>query len=301
MKYTGTFLFGFLTGYLLYAQPGKSQIAVNQGQTFLWEITGKNLQKPSYLFGTIHVICGKDAVLGKELKKVIRNVDRIFFEADLAAQPEGDSLLAMFKMKDQITLASILSPVEYEKIKNYFSNLLGSRFFAEIENYKPMLLASMVQFNAPDCAPVTSLEQVIQQEASFVGTPVEGLESLAFQASVFDSIPYRDQAKQLLEIVNNTYDANSEMQKLMSAYRAQDLRKIQKITYDESWSLHRFIDLVVYKRNREWLKRVTKIFPSQSILLAVGVGHLPGPEGLINLLRKAGYTVRPLRYTISQK
>ncbi len=301
MKYTGTFLFGFLTGYLLYAQPGRSQVATNPGQTFLWEIRGKTLKKPSYLFGTIHVLCAKDAKLGNELKRVIRNVDKIFFEADLAAQPEGDSLLAMFKMKNDVTLASVLSSVEYEKVKNYFVNLMGSTFFAEIENYKPMLLASMVQFNAPDCAPVTSLEQVIQEEASFAGTPVEGLESLAFQASIFDSIPYRDQAKQLLEIVNDTYDANSEMQKLMSAYRTQDLRQIQKITYDENWSLHRFIDLVVYKRNREWLKKVTKIFSSQSILLAVGVGHLPGPEGLINLLGKAGYTVRPLRYTIPQK
>ncbi|MBN8863238.1 MAG: TraB/GumN family protein [Sphingobacteriales bacterium] len=36
------------------------------------------------------------------------------------------------------------------------------------------------------------------------------------------------------------------------------------------------------------------MFIYSTLLIAVGAGHLPGKEGVISLLRKAGYKVTPV-------
>jgi uncharacterized protein YbaP (TraB family) len=51
-----------------------------QFNTLLWEISGNGLKKPSYLFGTIHLICSGDAVLSDSLKNAIQSSDVVYFE-----------------------------------------------------------------------------------------------------------------------------------------------------------------------------------------------------------------------------
>jgi len=53
------------------------------------------------------------------------------------------------------------------------------------------------------------------------------------------------------------------------------------------------LDRLVYGRNRNWVNKLQEIMPQQSLLVAVGAGHLLGEQGLITLLRNAGYTVEP--------
>ena len=51
--------------------------------TLLWKISGNGLEKPSYLFGTIHMLCADDAVLSKNMKKIIEDCDEVYFEVDM--------------------------------------------------------------------------------------------------------------------------------------------------------------------------------------------------------------------------
>src|SRR5690606_3766061 len=74
------------------AQPGSQPV-----NTLLWKISGNGLDKPSYLFGTIHMLCEEDAVLSNSLKKIIAATDEVYFEVDLDNMLE--MLGAMNKMK----------------------------------------------------------------------------------------------------------------------------------------------------------------------------------------------------------
>jgi uncharacterized protein YbaP (TraB family) len=58
--------------------------------TLLWKISGNGLEKPTYLFGTIHMLCAEDAVLSDNMKKAISACDEVYFEVDL------DNLFEMF-------------------------------------------------------------------------------------------------------------------------------------------------------------------------------------------------------------
>jgi uncharacterized protein YbaP (TraB family) len=56
----------------------------------------------------------------------------------------------------------------------------------------------------------------------------------------------------------------------------------------------------LYNRNRNWVAKLKELLPEKTLLIAVGAGHLPGDQGVINLLRKAGYTVTPIENKISR-
>ena len=68
-----------------------------ENNTLLWKISGNGIDKPSYLFGTIHMLCADDALLSANLQKVIRNCDEVYFEVDMDNLFE--MLGAMNKMK----------------------------------------------------------------------------------------------------------------------------------------------------------------------------------------------------------
>jgi uncharacterized protein YbaP (TraB family) len=84
--------------------------------------------------------------------------------------------------------------------------------------------------------------------------------------------------------------------KLVEAYMAQDLDKIDAIlnetTSEEEESA---LDALLYARNRNWASKLQGIMPERACLVCVGAGHLPGEQGLLQLLRDAGYTVEPMQ------
>src|SRR5687768_13847082 len=66
--------------------------------TLLWELTGKGLEKPSYIFGTMHILCASDARLSDSLKGIIRATDLIYFEIDMDNIMEMLGALKYLKM-----------------------------------------------------------------------------------------------------------------------------------------------------------------------------------------------------------
>jgi uncharacterized protein YbaP (TraB family) len=62
-----------------------------------------------------------------------------------------------------------------------------------------------------------------------------------------------------------------------------------------------FTDVLLYHRNQNWVKKLKSLLPDKSLVIAVGAGHLPGEKGLINLLRKEGFTLTPVENKILQQ
>ena len=88
--------------------------------TLLWRISGKSLARPSYLFGTIHMLCADDIQLSDNLKKAIQGSDRVYLELDMDNMFEMLSVMGKMKMRNDTTLADLLSEAEYEKVKEFF-------------------------------------------------------------------------------------------------------------------------------------------------------------------------------------
>jgi len=266
--------------------------------TLLWQITGNGLPRPSYLFGTIHMICSDEAVLSDSLRTAIENCDAVYFEVDMDNLFEMIGVMRKMKMRNDTTLADLLNKEDYAKVKDYFENNETLLPFSILETYKPLLAASMLMEGNTGCETPEAMEEVIMKEAKQHGKNVRGLETMSFQMSIFDTIPYKMQAMQLVKYVDDadkgTTDDAKEYDKLMQAYRDQDLSKLEELTKTTDMGMANFTDILLYNRNKNWVEKLKTILPGTSVLIAVGAGHLPGDKGVINLLRKAGYIVKPV-------
>jgi len=273
-----------------------SQTTVSNN-TLLWRISGRNLAKPSYLFGTIHLLCANDIDLSETLKKAINETDKVYLELDMDNLFEMMQAVQKMKMRNDTTLSDLLSESDYKKVKTFFASKSSIIPFSILETYKPMLAASMIMQTSTECDNAVSMEQIIMQEAKENKKEIKGMETMAYQLSIFDSIPYEVQAKQLLAFIsdNDTEDkASKEYDEMASAYRNQDLSKLEALINKEELGIGNFADLLLYNRNKNWVISMDKIFANNSAVIAVGAGHLPGEKGVINLLKKAGYKVEPM-------
>jgi uncharacterized protein YbaP (TraB family) len=267
-------------------------------KSLLWEISGNGLSKPSYLYGTIHMICKDDAVLSDSLKAAIQKSDRVYFEIDLDNMMEMLGALTKMKMKNDTTLKDLLSKEDYEKVKNYMESKSQLLPFSQLEKYKPMLASSLLMESGLSCEAPVAMEQLILAEAKENNKRVEGLESMSYQMGIFDSIPYKLQAEQLLKYITTEGSdalADKQFEEMMDAYKKQDLQKLYDFIGKNGDGLEAYEDMLLYHRNRNWVYKLKTLMAERSLTIAVGAGHLAGEKGVISLLRKEGYTLRPVK------
>ncbi|MEJ7736571.1 MAG: TraB/GumN family protein [Chitinophagaceae bacterium] len=262
--------------------------------TLLWEISGKGLQKASYLFGTMHLLCAEDTKLSDNLKNIIKEAKLIYFEIDLDNLVEMMGALKYVRMNDNKKLSDILSEEEFKKVSNYFEKNPTILPLNIMESFKPYFISSLISEQKMTCENKGGMEQAIMGEAKQFRKEIKGLETVQFQASVFDSIPYQQQAKELVKYIDSMGTNTQVIEELVSVYKQQNLEKIEELTNKEEGGVAEFIDLLLYNRNADWVNKMQGIMQSDGVLFAVGAAHLPGEKGVINLLRQKGFTVKPL-------
>lgn len=297
MKRLSASLLASIVAMTSFAQSAKSD------NTLLWKVSGNGIEKPSYLFGTVHAICKEDAFLSQNLRKAIENADRIYLELDMDNLFfEAIGSINNMKMANDTTLADLLTPEEYKRVKKYFEKNASMIPFSMLETYKPMLASALLMEATGLCDEQVAIETLVMEEAKKNKKRIDGLETMAYQMSIFDSIPYKLQAQELVKSISG--DANEEsglkeFKELIDAYKKQDLDKLNSLISSSDAQLMRYDDLLLGNRNRNWVIKLKDILSSKSVVVAVGAGHLPGNKGLINLLRKEGYTVTPVDNTKS--
>lgn len=271
--------------------------------SLLWQISGNGLQHPSYLFGTIHMLCKDDAVLSDSLRQAIKQSKDVYFEVDMDNLFEMIGLMTQLKMRNDTTLSDLLDKEGYERVKKYFEKNSSMMPFSMLETYKPLLAVSTLAESAIPCESAVAMEQLIMEEAKRNKKNIKGLETMAYQAGIFDSIPYKLQAEQLLNYIDSSGSENnsgsSEFDELSKAYKAQDLDKLEEFSIKTDMGISNFTDILLYNRNKNWVEKLKTLLPAKPLLIAVGAGHLPGDKGVINLLRKAGYIVKPVKNTMT--
>ncbi|HTQ65448.1 MAG TPA: TraB/GumN family protein [Puia sp.] len=263
--------------------------------TLLWKISGKNLKKPSYIFGTMHILCAEDAKLSNSLKKVIGNCDEVYFEINLDDMSGMMKSLQFMRMNDSKKLSDLLGKDDYQKVKDYFEKQGPVLPFSMLERFKPLLISSLIEEQDLDCKTTNGMELIIMKEAHIQQKKIGGLETAEFQAGLFDSIPYEKQARDLVNYIDSMDIYKKMTAELADVYRKQDLEKIDDLTRNGDATVGNYLDLLLYGRNRRWADSLDSMLPGKSLLIAVGAGHLPGDQGLISLLRKKGYFVSPVK------
>ena len=262
--------------------------------TLLFEITGKGLEYPSYLFGTMHILCADDARLSDAMKKIIRETGQVYFEIDMDNLQEMMGALQYLRMNDGKQLSDFLTEAEYERVKKYFEKNKSLLPFSMMSRFKPYFISSLIGEQMMTCEKKNGMETLIMSESKQFDKEIRGLETTKFQAGIFDSIPYDKQAKDLVNYIDSIDNYREITDQLVDTYRDQNLQQLDSLMHKSDPGMEQYMDLLLYDRNRNWVKQMPGIMAAKPTLFAVGAGHLPGEQGVINLLIKAGYKVKPL-------
>jgi uncharacterized protein YbaP (TraB family) len=261
--------------------------------TLLWKISGKGLQKPSYLFGTMHILCAGDANLSDSMKAVIKNCDEIYFELDMDNMGEMMGAMKYLRMNDQKKISELLTKEEYERVEKYFNeNGLPLKM---MDRFKPIVVSTLIGEQMMKCDKKNGMEEQIIAENKKYDKEIRGLESVQFQASIFDSIPYDKQAKDLVNYIDSIDSYRKVTLEMIDVYKKQDLKRMDSLVHKSDPGMEQYMDILLYNRNRQWVQAMPGIMEKKTILFAVGAGHLPGNQGVIHLLKKEGYTVTPMK------
>ena len=268
--------------------------------SLLWEISGKELAAPSYLFGTIHMINKKDFILGEQTVAAFDKAELVTFEINLEEMTNMAVIMPLMMkafMKGDTTLQDLLSEADYQAVSAHFEQIGLPMMF--IDRIKPMFLSALGSEDAlqlqSNSGEVVSYEMEFMNMARKQGKTMSGLETAEYQMSMFDSIPYRVQAEMLVETIEAGDASNDQFQQLVELYKAQDLYGLQQMLASEEAGVAEYEDLLLNQRNRNWIPLMEEMMADQVTFFAVGAGHLAGEQGVIALLRRQGYTVRPLR------
>ena len=160
---------------------------------------------------------------------------------------------------------------------------------------KPAFLMALLYPKMMPCNTASSVEESVMQLAKDGGKEIKGLETMAFQASLFDSIPYEKQATELLNAIDSMEKSRTYFSLMLAAYNNQLLDEIEKIVNNPEFGVEENQDILLNNRNKDWVSQLKKIMKKNPVFTAVGAGHLVGKNGLIALLRAEGYTVKALK------
>lgn len=277
------------------AQQQPIQLPVNKDDnTLLWQISGKNITTPSYLFGTFHILCKDDILLSNHLKTALQNSATVYFEMDLDDPANTMGGIFFMNMKDGKKLTDFYSPTEYQKLSNFFKDSLKISL-TSLQKMKPMMLEAMLFPKMMPCKTTSGVELVLMDMAKKANKEIKGFETIAFQSAMFDSIPYAEQAKSLLKDIDSLNNYKTMLNNMITVYKNQSVGALMKIMNDTSSSnVLANNDAFLKNRNINWVKQLQQILPKENIFMAVGAAHLFGEDGLIALLKNEGYTVTPL-------
>lgn len=303
MKSSGLAVLLTLGSLFSFAQAPKTSSAAKTAaktaanpKTLLWEITGNGMEKPSYLFGTMHILCETDANLSENLKKIIQSSDFICFELDMDNMEETMGFMKYARMNDNQKLQDLLTTEEYARIETYFQNNKTMLPLSMLTRFKPYFISSLISERLMDCPKKKSMEELIMNEGKKYNKEIKGIETVAYQAGLFDSIPYKKQAKDLLAYIDSIDNYKKTTLKLAEVYKKQDLAQMDSLIVKSDPGMEEYMDVLLYNRNANWSHDIPNISQEgrKTVLFAVGAGHLAGNKGVISLLRKKGYKLRPL-------
>lgn len=267
---------------------GKAQSAL------LYEISGKGLKKPSYLFGTIHLICPGDFYLPDALRNKLKETSQLVLELDFDDPNFMADMQKNLMLPDDQHLRQVMRPGAYDTLDKWM-----------MENYKvgldpmgkmrPVGLMSMMFLKILNCTP-ESYETRLSQLAAEGKMPVVGLESAQEQFEAFDKMGLDAQAHMVVDLIKKQEEAKKEFSELVTLYKKQDSEGLGGVMNKSEFSMEGMEEELLVKRNQNWISRIQNLLSEKSSFIAVGAGHLGGSKGLVSLLKTAGYNLKPIRF-----
>lgn len=288
----------------------------NANAQLLYKISGKGLDKPSYIVGTLHLAPASFVESIPGANRILVSVDQVCGEVDMNEINSTENMQKMMEammLPEGQSLSDILTSEEMDKLNAYLRKILGvdltNPMIAEqMGKMTPVSLGTTLELmtymkETPGFNPAALIDEYFQKEAIKKGKPIIGLETVDFQIQILYKSSTLDRQKEdLFCSIDNEEEYSKLMKEVTEAYFAQNIEELQAVMeqeYDiacgDIEETEKEMELVLYGRNEDWIKKMPAIMSEKSTLFVVGAGHLPGDRGVLKLLKDNGYKVKAVK------
>lgn len=271
----------------------------------LWKVSGNGSKGESFIFATHHVAPTSvlDSIAG--LNDAIKSVETVYGEIDMAemTSPSAQQVIMTFAMApSDSTLTQVLTPSQIDSINTVLAKYTQGMVKVEQMNVlKPAMVntqiamfQAMVEF--PEFNGKEQLDMTVQNRGKEAGKAVKGFETMDEQLGMLMCDPIMEQVDDLMHTVRTDGTASEQAHQLANAYRTGNLEEIEKIMFAPEVGMSEdTAERLLFRRNDNWIAKLKGILPSETVFIAVGAGHLIGEHGLLEQLKKLGYTVEPVK------
>ncbi|MBV6415589.1 MAG: hypothetical protein CMLOHMNK_00101 [Steroidobacteraceae bacterium] len=248
-----------------------------------------------YVAGSVHVLDVARSALPSGFETAWREAEQVVMEIDMDDLDPG--VAATFvathgRFTDGETLRSLLGPERFARLDGATRALgLPLDSVAPLEPWAVALALTQLQLLKLGLDPNHGVEQQLTAWARRDGKPLTGLETVEDQLGALDGLSYPDQARFLELTVDEGDTMAGELDRLLRAWRDADTATLERLLLDEFARMPTLYGPLVTDRNHRWLPQIEALTArDDDTLVVVGALHLVGPEGLLALLRKRGFT-----------
>lgn len=266
--------------------------------SLLWEISSDS-SKTSYLFGTMHLMREDDFFFPDTLETLVRSSDLLVMELngeifepsiiDLMILEEGEFF--DFFSEEQLDSIYVFAEENLSMPKDLFRTS-----FAKMKPFIVSQVFAMFQMNENDTvtADTRSHEMEFNEISLNNNIEVAGLETAKEQITLFDDLPKAVQTEMVMEQVRGTRTITG-FNEISELYLKQNIDSLYHFIHDGDSYLADFENTFLTARNKNWIPKIEAQMKEKHVFIAVGAGHLGGPDGLVRLLIKEGYRVKPVK------
>ena len=266
-----------------------------QGNALLWEINKKNHQK-SYLFGTIHSQDSRVIEFAEQVLPFIRSQEA--YAGEIILQPEDAFAILpfLFEKDSAKQCIHVFSAKEYQRLAQRFEEQLGKEMLIILPYMSPYLAGILL------CTPSSESEELgfnfldinLQNYADEHGLELISLESIASQMAYFQNMDVQKQKDFVLKLLNTEENTVEDLEELITIYLNQNIQRLIEEIEASREDDPLFSENFLIERNLLQFKGMVEAMKTKKTFTAVGAGHLPGKSGLIELLRNAGFELKPI-------
>lgn len=252
-----------------------------------------------YLYGTIHVL--KSDVLWQTVGMLadFDKAGKVIFELspDQMTPQVMQPLMfskGMFAAGD--SLANHMETEKYNELVELLASVgISSQMVAQMKPWFATIMLTQVVFTQGDYSGEIGVEKTLTARAQRNNQDISGLESAAEQLGYFADMSMEKQIEFLNISLEDMEDATHVLDDMLATWLLGDIEATAALMNEGFEELPELYDLLIVKRNKNWIEQINKHMQAPGILfMAVGAGHMPGDEGVINLLKEAGYDVQRL-------
>src|SRR5690606_30763609 len=216
--------------------------------SLLWEVSGKGLEKPSYVFGTIHMICQDDYLMTETIQNTLKNVDSYYAEINFGDQ---QNMAVMQKlMMSEIHLSKRLEPAKYNELKALLKEVVNLDI-AQFENFTDAAIVSMITFKSFPCTDFKMYEMELLQTAMLQQKKLGGLETAEQQMELLSKSLGQDA---IFEMLNDLKKDGFENTKAMvNLYTSQNIQGLYDYMKKSSYMTDEVYNEMLTKRNHNWV------------------------------------------------